>query len=34
MAKTPIKDTYSAPLINIAILMMLLLPGNFHKAMN
>ena len=34
MANTPIKETYSMPLINIAVLMKFLLPGNPYKVMN
>jgi hypothetical protein len=29
IARTPIKEAYSAPLINIAVLMVFLLPENF-----
>jgi hypothetical protein len=34
MANTPIKETYSTPLINIAVLMKFLLPGNPYKVMS
>jgi hypothetical protein len=34
MANTPIKETYSTPLINIAVLMMFLLPENPYKVMS
>ena len=34
MANTPIKETYITPLINIAVLIKFLLPGNSYKVMN